>query len=456
MKKYLTKDNINNYKKYKYESEDRSYLSSKYKIFWDLVQKIIPKYVHPNIITLLGLLSVIFGYNMMKIYSNNFIMGLCIFLYMNFDAIDGIHARNTFTSSVIGEYLDHIIDLVNISMLTDCLLTQIDFTDSFVKNIFTTTASYCFIITHYESVILNKIKFEGVTDVSLILTIISIIFLTGLRLPTIMINNIILLGILSLIAIGNTYKFYQLVCKTLEKNINFELAVLIGIWYIIKYIGSIFNPTNYIWTITIIDTILLVELINFKIFRKNPNLILGILPGIFSINPLIISSIIINYLINCINKISTELKINIFQVEHKKLRVFCCGVFDMCHIGHLMLFKKIYDSFDVPIKLIVGVHNDKSCIEYKRETIINEKLRYKTVELCKYVDEVVEDCPLVITKEFIEQGEYDVVIIGEEYKNNKDIDWYPGAFELNNYKYISRFTEISTTDIINKIKSLKK
>jgi drug/metabolite transporter (DMT)-like permease len=41
---------------------------------------------------------------------------------MNFDAIDGIHARNIKNTSIIGEYLDHIIDLVNAGIIFDCLM----------------------------------------------------------------------------------------------------------------------------------------------------------------------------------------------------------------------------------------------------------------------------------------------------------------------------------------------
>ena len=33
----------------------------------------------------------------------------------------------------------------------------------------------------------------------------------------------------------------------------------------------------------------------------------------------------------------------------------------MCHLGHMMLFKKIVDSYDEPIELIVGIHNDSIC-----------------------------------------------------------------------------------------------
>jgi choline-phosphate cytidylyltransferase len=140
--------------------------------------------------------------------------------------------------------------------------------------------------------------------------------------------------------------------------------------------------------------------------------------------------------------------------ENKKIfRVYCCGVYDMCHLGHMKLFEKIVKSFVHPIHLIIGVHSDSTVKSYKREPIICEKFRVETVKLCKYVDEVWADADLYVSKEFCIQNNFDCVIIGEEYKGNKDKIWYGGAMDLNIHKYISRFEELSTTDIINKIKS---
>jgi glycerol-3-phosphate cytidylyltransferase-like family protein len=41
--------------------------------------------------------------------------------------------------------------------------------------------------------------------------------------------------------------------------------------------------------------------------------------------------------------------------------------------------------------------------DYKRLPIMKESERYATVRACKYVYEVIEDCPLVATKEFIDK-----------------------------------------------------
>ena len=35
--------------------------------------------------------------------------------------------------------------------------------------------------------------------------------------------------------------------------------------------------------------------------------------------------------------------------------VYCDGVFDLLHKGHLIHFKKIHEIFNEPINLIVGV-----------------------------------------------------------------------------------------------------
>jgi choline-phosphate cytidylyltransferase len=146
-------------------------------------------------------------------------------------------------------------------------------------------------------------------------------------------------------------------------------------------------------------------------------------------------------------------------MENKELRIYCSGVFDLFHIGHMKLFEKIYyyckENFNINFKIIVGIHSDYACESYKRKPIINEKVRYETIKYCKYVDEIIEDAPLETTVEFIKNHNIDYVAIGEEYKDNleKNIFFYGGALELNKYFYISRYDLISTSDIIKLCKN---
>ena len=87
------------------------------------------------------------------------------------------------------------------------------------------------------------------------------------------------------------------------------------------------------------------------------------------------------------------------------------GIYDMFHIGHLNLFKRIKENFD---KLIVGVHNDEQVITYKQKSIIPYKDRLEIVKSCRYVDDTVENAPLIITDQLLESLNVDYVVAGRE------------------------------------------
>jgi choline-phosphate cytidylyltransferase len=137
------------------------------------------------------------------------------------------------------------------------------------------------------------------------------------------------------------------------------------------------------------------------------------------------------------------------------MRIYCSGVYDLCHVGHMKFFE--YVSILYPNStLIVGVHSDNDTELYKRKPIINEKIRYETLKYCKYVDIIMENAPLETSKEFIINNNIDMVAISEEYINHEKLDFfYKGAFELNKYVYIPRTNYISTTNIISLCKDNK-
>src|SRR6185369_1782269 len=67
---------------------------------------------------------------------------------------------------------------------------------------------------------------------------------------------------------------------------------------------------------------------------------------------------------------------------------FTCGAFDLCHAGHMLMFKECKEVCDY---LIVGLHDDPSLDRSsKNKPIMSIKERRIVLEGIKYIDEIVE------------------------------------------------------------------
>lgn len=121
------------------------------------------------------------------------------------------------------------------------------------------------------------------------------------------------------------------------------------------------------------------------------------------------------------------------------------GVYDLFHVGHLNLFKKIKQTCN---KLIVGVHNDEQVQTYKKIPIISYEDRLELIRSCRYVDEVYENADLVTTDELLNKLKADYVFAGKE--NEQYIKKY---YQVNDNRLIllDRTSHICTSDIIKKI-----
>ena len=126
----------------------------------------------------------------------------------------------------------------------------------------------------------------------------------------------------------------------------------------------------------------------------------------------------------------------------------------MFHYGHINHFKQIKELFPESF-LIVGVLSDKLSTDYKRKPFLDETKRKTLVESCRYVDKVTINYPLIMTEEFIEENKIDLVV--HAFSNKKDLYNQLDAFEvpikLNKFKILDYDKSISTTSIINSLKS---
>lgn len=135
--------------------------------------------------------------------------------------------------------------------------------------------------------------------------------------------------------------------------------------------------------------------------------------------------------------------------------IYIDGIYDLFHAGHINTLKNI-KNMENNVKLIVGLINDKDATNYKRKPIINETNRYIMLESCKYVDEIITNAPLFITKDFMDNHKIDLVVHSFSNKNdeNKQMEFFKVPIKMNRYKTIEYSNIESTTNIINRIKKI--
>lgn len=135
-------------------------------------------------------------------------------------------------------------------------------------------------------------------------------------------------------------------------------------------------------------------------------------------------------------------------------RIYVDGIWDCFHMGHVLHFKEMKFLDNKENHLVVGVINDCDATGYKREPVYDENNRRILVESCRYVDEIIENAPLVVTEEFMEKHGIDLVCHG--FFDVKDItkqaDFFKIPIKLGKFRAVEYHKGISTTQIIEKIK----
>lgn len=135
-----------------------------------------------------------------------------------------------------------------------------------------------------------------------------------------------------------------------------------------------------------------------------------------------------------------DIDYNIIEIKNI-YTAYTYGVYDMFHIGHLNLFKRIKNNFD---KLIVGIHNDEQVTTYKEKPVIPYHNRLEIIKSCKYIDEIIENAPLIVTDEILNNFNCDYVVAGIENENYIN-EYY--QVSKNNLHLIERTKNISTSQL---------
>jgi choline-phosphate cytidylyltransferase len=94
--------------------------------------------------------------------------------------------------------------------------------------------------------------------------------------------------------------------------------------------------------------------------------------------------------------------------SQKQIRVYCDGVFDMFHFGHMRMLKQIKDI--IPnVHLIVGVCADTDIQANKGSRIMSDSERIESIKHCKWADEILFPAPWCPDVEFLVCNNFDFV-----------------------------------------------
>ena len=125
----MTRKELSNLTKYKYNGGDRSYIYEYVLSPWAqfCVDTFVPQWVAPNLITFFGLLFSLCSFVAVAMYNPTLgtdgprwlglLTAVNLFIYQTLDNMDGKQARKTGTSSPFGMLFDHGVDAINTGLL---------------------------------------------------------------------------------------------------------------------------------------------------------------------------------------------------------------------------------------------------------------------------------------------------------------------------------------------------
>jgi cytidyltransferase-like protein len=129
-------------------------------------------------------------------------------------------------------------------------------------------------------------------------------------------------------------------------------------------------------------------------------------------------------------------------------RVYADMVADLFHYGHAEFLRRARELGDV---LVVGIHSDATVESYKRAPLTTMDERVKVVEACRYVDEVIADAPLAVTKDWIEQHRIDLVVHGDDIDDRQIEAMYAVPARMGILRTVPYTAGISTSELLQRL-----
>jgi cytidyltransferase-like protein len=125
-------------------------------------------------------------------------------------------------------------------------------------------------------------------------------------------------------------------------------------------------------------------------------------------------------------------------------RVYADMVADLFHHGHVEFLRQARELGD---ELLVGIHSDDDVASYKEPPVMTMDERVAVVRGCRYVDEVVPNAPLQVTREWVDRHGIDVVVHGDDFDHDRLMQMYGEPAEMGILRTVPYTRGISTSEL---------
>ncbi|MFI5036458.1 MAG: adenylyltransferase/cytidyltransferase family protein [Acidimicrobiales bacterium] len=130
-------------------------------------------------------------------------------------------------------------------------------------------------------------------------------------------------------------------------------------------------------------------------------------------------------------------------------RVYVDMVADLFHFGHVEFLHRARQCGD---ELVVGIHSDETVATYKRRPLMTMPERIAVVAGCRYVDEVVADAPLEVTREWLTELRIDLVVHGDDLDEATAQRMYAVPIAMGIYRTIPYTPGVSTSEVLERLR----
>jgi ethanolaminephosphotransferase len=513
---FLSDQDLESIARWRYKVVDASISTRLLTPFWNWLALFVPTNVAPNVLTLAAFACVLQAFWLVVKFGDEFprasAAGAAVLTYCYFtlDCLDGKHARNTKNSSPLGELFDHGCDNLGCPFQVITILLVLGVDDLSAQWYLVQITQLLFLAEHIAPYVAadRTIRFGLLSGPGEALHMSIAILLAHAAVGRAFVwdfligayryidSEIINLGLPPLPAAGlddsdvNGVVFLRLILQNLYYVVLAGLVVQVGLMLFMKEEGhrrsgralliclatrgipALFLrysaaaaaelTLENVITDGLFLSILTSDIIVAKIANRPVHSLVVIMSMASIMSGLIVYLSITVYYLTVFNDICLHLNLPMLSTVKN---VYCDGVFDLLHRGHMDQFRQAYHTVDGGVRLFVGVVDDKESTDYLGQApVMSEEERYASVAACKYVHQVIKGSPLAHSKSttpgepsrterLIEKYNIHYFAIGRDFYELKEgqVDYYEVPRALGILRPTERTGGVETGTLIQRI-----